>query len=54
MTWQIHETSNPYFMAATTNPETGEMEILMGVDQLGVDPETNEQQVIQESYVVAV
>lgn len=53
MTWQIHETSNPYFLAATINPETGEREILMGVDQLEVDTETNEQRISQERYIEA-
>lgn len=53
MTWQIHETSNPYLLAIQPNPETGEPEILMAIDQLEVDPETNEQRIVQEAYIQA-
>ena len=49
MTWTIHETSNPYFDGAVTS-EDGTLVIRMAVDQLWIDPDTNEQQILKEYY----
>ena len=44
----IHETSNPYFHSARTEEDV--IVIEWAVDQLWVDPDTNEQQILTEYY----
>jgi len=45
----IHESSNPYFNSARIT-EDGNIIIEWSVDQLFVDPDTNEQQVVTECF----
>ena len=46
--YELHEVSNPYI--DSVNVENGFTIITMGVDQMWVDPDTNETRVITEYY----
>lgn len=48
MGWEIYETSNPYL--SNISIDDNNLIIEMGVDQLWIDPDTNEQKVIEEYW----
>ncbi len=48
MSYEIYESSNPYFVSAEVNEES--TIITWGVDQLYVDPDTNEQEIFTEYF----
>lgn len=48
MFYEMYETSNPYFIGAEVNEEA--TVITWGVDQLYIDPDSNEQEVFTEYY----
>lgn len=49
MTFQLHQVSNPYFSNVRVL-ENGEIIVEQAVDQLWVNPDTNEEEIITEYF----